>query len=371
LQRQTGALKGQDTMLDPIQMPPLINLSPRARLNTQGDVKLLEEGTKEHPIDLISKPAIDRRQSVTYNIIARTLNLGRTQEKEKKDLYEEALFHRKVNIVVKNPSMFLEFKQRLAESILLSPTGVRLELREFLDELKMPEVLEELKDSALCDYLKRSTTERCPSRLLSSFASFAGGTSVKSNPRQRSSRRLTSDYPAHSMEDAVPLPSFSATDKKSFCSTTTSSMSLSSGPTSMVSLENNPPQSRCTTTEFLENTIKENPVEQMFPELFQEDVKNDMQVTNVNLDPVLSTLDQDRFCGGLGQWHRSIMEDCIYGSMFMGYDLDDTSDSSIDDISIDILSLELSLDGTEISDLTDYERSSLCARSHGSLRLEI
>ena len=166
----------QDNMV--VMHPDTDNISPRARIFSQEDVRLMAE--EENKI-LLARPNLQLGHAQAMSFVAKKLaTFSRSEMEERKRLvHRQEQFKRKIGIVIKNPALFRMYKEHAASFRSGSPVASRVALHEFLEDLKLPEVLAELKDHP--DVLTDSPTDSsrrskmlASHRLFSSFASFTG-----------------------------------------------------------------------------------------------------------------------------------------------------------------------------------------------------
>jgi len=96
---------------------------------------------------------------------------------------QEGLHQTKLQIVFKNPTLFRAFKERVRNAGCFTPVGVRFVLRQFLSEMKVVDLLEDLR-------IEQDTTEEedQPRRGLGIFASFGYGRTSTTSTTTKGSR---------------------------------------------------------------------------------------------------------------------------------------------------------------------------------------
>lgn len=106
---------------------------------------------------------------------------------------EEEIFQKRVDILMKNPHLFQRFQARVRNAGYLTPVGVRFVLGHFLTDMKIVEVLEDLR-------IEQEVEEepQQPRRRLGLFASFgyrrtSNSTSITCSSSSPSSSTITSN----------------------------------------------------------------------------------------------------------------------------------------------------------------------------------
>jgi hypothetical protein len=129
----------------------------------------LQAATSPQPTTEYQPSPFDRfRRRLASSFIGATPTTP-TQHKRTEDEQAEYLHHTRLNILLKNPAMFRDFQASAREAGAITPTGVRLALCQFLQRMKLVELLEDLQ----CQHHERDVhqSNRTPARR-SFFSTF-------------------------------------------------------------------------------------------------------------------------------------------------------------------------------------------------------
>lgn len=140
-----------------LQAPPWS--ASGARFDTSDLGRMLKR-----PPQLTEKPKqkVLRRTSTSECIRPKTQSLLRKPDlgadERTTTEYHDFLLRKKIDILLKNPCIFRTFQDRCRDSQIMSPIGVRLTLAEFLPQMKLVELLEELQTDPIAEQQPRKQT---------------------------------------------------------------------------------------------------------------------------------------------------------------------------------------------------------------------